>query len=197
MKVKLPQKNEVLSNKVEDKVAYEPQQVCFRRRQQKSLSLEVKNGDRKDDASVFPPSEAPDQTKIAPGKVPLVFYPFEFDEVSLTWRRSQRHLLRPEDWSSFLNFESPTVDSIILKSKLFYKLREEAFKVNSRTSYFQVRVTDIGRIRELIGFWKRRKRPRKKNKIGHRNHGRKSRDLRRGLTRAPSRARSLTISRSG
>ena len=128
---------------------------------------------------------------------------------------SQQHLLRIEDWSSFLNFKSPIVDSIVLKSKLFYKSREEAFKVNLRTSSFQVRVADTGRIRELIGFWKKRKRARKKNEIGHRNHRRKPCDLRRGLTRAtqccltcsreqphdvtcaPSAAHAQTIPRSG
>ena len=62
----------------------------------KSLSKDVKNDDCKDEASIVLAPKVSDRTKPIPGKVPLVTYPYEFDEVMLIWRRSRQHPLEVE-----------------------------------------------------------------------------------------------------
>ncbi|KAJ9550225.1 hypothetical protein OSB04_014270 [Centaurea solstitialis] len=52
-----------------------------------SKSLEVK----KDDIPIILTSQAPDQIETTPMKAIIAHYPFELDEVSLMWKRSQRY----------------------------------------------------------------------------------------------------------
>ena len=107
------------------------------------LSLEIKNSD---DVSVISTFKVPDQSQVVQNKVLVVVYPFEVDEVSLVWKHTQQYPLRFEGLSSFLNVGSSTIDLIALKRNIFSESGEEVFQVNSRTSSFQVRMTDTGRI---------------------------------------------------
>ncbi|KAJ9556731.1 hypothetical protein OSB04_011345 [Centaurea solstitialis] len=95
--------------------------------------LEVKNVDIEEEVSVAIAPKTPNQTATTPA----AYYPFELDEVSLRWKRSQRY-----------PFE---------------------FGVNSRSSSFQVGVTDTDQFRSIFEvfkeFWKPGKCVRKKGKI--------------------------------
>ncbi|KAI3759514.1 hypothetical protein L6452_07397 [Arctium lappa] len=189
------QDDEVLPNKVEDEVVTESQQEIVIEAKvseldlgpvtedtenkivedilepTKALSQEVK----KDFVFVVPTSKAPVQTETIPGTVTLISYPFEFDKISLVWRRSRQTLLGFEEWSYFSNFGSQVVNQSVRNKRMIYGSDEGVFQVNSRTSSFQVRVTDTGRIREVIRIfennWKRRKRARKRLRNWNRKRG--------------------------
>ncbi|KAJ9546980.1 hypothetical protein OSB04_019523 [Centaurea solstitialis] len=172
-------KDEVLLEKVEDEVIPESQhedpkdsETTFKLTKvevvedvpelSRPLSKEVKKGDFRDVSVISAP---PDQTKTVPGKIPLNSYPFEFDRVSLVWRQPQRHPLEFGIRSTIVNFEGQVVNSSV-ERKLFRGSGEDVFQVNSRSSSFQVRVTDTGRFQAFTRIfgdsWKRRKRSRKK-----------------------------------
>ena len=110
----------------------------------RSLSQEIEKDNSKEVVSIFQSHEAPDQTKIVAGKVSLISYPFEFDKISLVWKQSQWHHSRSEDGLTFMSFVPQVDNPSVLKKRVFCESSKKVFQVNSRSSFFQVRVTDTG-----------------------------------------------------
>ncbi|KAJ9552240.1 hypothetical protein OSB04_016285 [Centaurea solstitialis] len=129
-------------------------------------SFEVKN-----DVSIVVASEVLDQTQTSPTKGIVAYYPYTLDRFKLVWKRSQSMGVDP-----FWNF----VDDLLVRPKdVIYDLRLHRnpeklrdFQVNSRSSSFQVGVTDVDQFRPVLeffrDFWKPKKRARKKKIFTHR-----------------------------
>ncbi|KAJ9547815.1 hypothetical protein OSB04_020358 [Centaurea solstitialis] len=88
-----------------------------------------------------------DYTDPIPGNVSLVYYPYELDEITLTWSRVQ-----PMEVDPFWDFDDPLVRPNDVVYDLLLHLDPEQFKnlhENSRSSSFQVGVSDTDRFRAV------------------------------------------------
>ncbi|KAJ9551408.1 hypothetical protein OSB04_015453 [Centaurea solstitialis] len=126
----------------------------------KPLFEKVKEGT----TCIVPTIKTSKYTEPIPRKVSLVSYPYELDEITLVWSRS-----RPLYVDPFLSFKDQPKN--MLYDLMLHRNPEEVRDLheNSRSSSFQVGVTDVDRFRPVLeffkDFWKPRKRARKKRRI--------------------------------
>ena len=118
---KLPEKEEVLPKIVEKElisVVAEPSQedILIIPGPPKPLFQEAEKDDCKEDVSIVPALKVSNFTKPIWGKISLVSYPYELDEVMLVWRQSRQQV------DPFLNSEDHVMNQRALRKKVLCNL---------------------------------------------------------------------------